>query len=152
MSVSQWQFFELDSSQLNLLLPIAMQCPVVGGPAVYQARSLIANNATINYNDDLACSQQNISFRTQPTQPITKLNAMADLTILPNPSNGNFIISTIANSSLTIYNTIGLVVLDEQLKSERQKINLTSLPDGCYYAKITNPNGDTAQKTIIIAK
>jgi hypothetical protein len=148
LGLSQQDDFSIDSVQLSVLLQIALQCPVIGGPAVYQARALVASSMQLTYNDNASCAANGINFRTKPTDK-TQVTAFA---LTPNPSNGIVTVKGESGAQLAIYNAFGQLLASEYLQSEKTVLPLSFLQSGCYFAKLTKPSGETAQQTFIISK
>ncbi|WP_299129581.1 aryl-sulfate sulfotransferase [uncultured Winogradskyella sp.] len=92
-------------------------------------------NGTVELNPDLTpCSSLSINDYKDIA-----------LRIYPNPSNGVFNITTHASiQSISVYNALG----KEIYKTTLNTIDLTQMPDGIYYLRITS-NNQTISKKII---
>jgi len=80
----------------------------------------------------------------------------AEFKVYPNPSNGQFTVSTpqpeIGHKyNLTIYNQLGELVLNQVLPSKLQTINLDA-PNGIYFLRITNQGETTHSWKLILSK
>jgi len=68
------------------------------------------------------------------------------ITIYPNPSNGQFVIqSSLASGQLSveIYDILGQLILQKQLKSKSTPINLNTQANGIYLYKVIKTDGST---------
>ena len=66
-----------------------------------------------------------------------KLNIKeSNILIYPNPNNGLFTVELNGKSQISIINTLGEVVLVEELDKGKQNINLLKCADGIYFVKI----------------
>ena len=90
------------------------------------------------------------------TVTVSNCNGIKDLatyeiSIFPNPTNGNVTISIPAsvqgNVTVEVYDAIGKLAIKEILSNDTNTINLSKLEDGMYMFKIINNN-----KTIKIGK
>jgi len=120
------------------VLNIAHQCPSVGGPAVYRARTLVALiTDTIDYDD--AC-QQTGSLRIQLSA--TKKRSTPMISVIPNPANNKITISI--NQTLEgmcrieIANLLGETVLSQAGNCKEQKFSLNTayLNPGIYSVRL----------------
>jgi len=72
------------------------------------------------------------------------------ITIVPNPTNGEFIITGINDiSNVEICNAIGAVLFNTNIFSDASPMNISNLPSGIYFIKITMENGSSVIKKII---
>ncbi|HTA26411.1 MAG TPA: T9SS type A sorting domain-containing protein, partial [Bacteroidia bacterium] len=72
--------------------------------------------------------------------------------IYPNPSAGGYtlqISASLLNSQLTIYDTQGRNIFQTKIVQENPQINIPSLAKGMYYVKLTTPQGQSIEKTIV---
>ena len=116
----------------------AYLCPNAFGHAVHQARGLLFNITHKQYSN--VCETASPSSSRMADQHVN--GAMAtNITLYPNPSNGNITIETADDLSynLTVYNVLGEKVVDLTV-SNKQTINVSSLPTATYIVLI-NRNG-----------
>lgn len=85
----------------------------------------------------------------------TSLNEISSInfSVYPNPSSSS--INIIFNESITklnyeLINSLGQVIKNKRLKSN--SIDISSIPAGIYFLKITNENGDSGMKRIVISR
>lgn len=86
------------------------------------------------------------------TAPVSAEN---DFSISPNPSNGQFKMlfsEDMLNACLTVYSADGRLVLLQKINAQSVNLDLQSLSNGLYLAKIVTPNGETLNKRMIIEK
>ncbi|MBN2682844.1 MAG: T9SS type A sorting domain-containing protein [Bacteroidales bacterium] len=72
-----------------------------------------------------------------------------EVVIYPNPSNGILNVRNAENSTITVYNVLGEVVISVNNAENLQMINLTNQPEGTYIVKIENNNSVVTQKFIL---
>jgi hypothetical protein len=81
---------------------------------------------------------------------ITEL--LSTISINPNPNNGKFIImGAEENSNLIIYNLLGETILNEKISAQNSFFDISTYPDGSYYASIQYHN-KVIKRIIIINK
>ena len=68
--------------------------------------------------------------------------------IYPNPNNGIFSISTIQDTHITIYNTLGDVVIDSDYLSGINTLDISEQKSGIYFVKLFTSNEETNFKII----
>lgn len=73
---------------------------------------------------------------------------MTLLTIFPNPSTGLFFIEATMPLSISIYNQVGALVLNNKLESGKTEINLRGFSAGIYFIKADNKNKSEVTKFI----
>jgi hypothetical protein len=101
---------------------------------------------TVNANRTLIASFTPTVAVSDPTQENS-------VQIIPNPSNGNFVISTkggLALKTVEIFNAIGQKALTIQLDKPPYTISEKGLPKGEYWLTITTKNNQIITKKIII--
>ena len=75
-----------------------------------------------------------------------------DVRIAPNPTNG---LATVYMPDMSGKTTLGLYFSDGSVlsvrtcQSQREELNLSNLPPGCYFLKITGPEGRIIKKIIL---
>jgi hypothetical protein len=162
----------LSTGALSDLEVLAMQCPFKDGPAVYKARALydLITKSIIIY-DDKECLSSGYSARPakfdsselnlktillehETTQ--IKFKSKLSFMIYPNPANDVFYINTKSKSNelyIRIKDITGRILYS---KSISNLINSASvgiiLPDGIYLVSITDQNGFSQTKKLIISK
>lgn len=120
-----------------------------------------ATSGDLTVIGDNACgsgaASPSFSITVDPCFSISEINATA-IQIMPNPSDGNFIIdfSAIDNDflSISITNAVGLIVFHEELKtipsSKQIEINLSSYPSGIYTIRFLGHNFSIVTKAVIL--
>jgi hypothetical protein len=100
--------------------------------------------------ENMATVTQSVS--TSCISGIEQHNNSNNITIYPNPSNGNFSVETLeaAPQILQIFDLTGRLVITKTITGNTN-INGTDLVDGIYNVKITN-NGTVINKRIIVSK
>ena len=84
---------------------------------------------------------------------VDEIDAENGFTIYPNPSHDVlFVLSENINSEYRITNTIGQTIMNGNITSENQMIDVSSLPKGIYFITLTNktPNYDVSTQKFVI--
>ena len=69
--------------------------------------------------------------------------------IFPNPTNGIFTIENAKGTTIIIYDVVGKEVYQENVATNKQQIDINSLPDGVYMAHINNSMGNQVVRKVI---
>ncbi|MEA3443796.1 MAG: T9SS type A sorting domain-containing protein [Bacteroidota bacterium] len=75
----------------------------------------------------------------------------SDINIYPNPSTGIFNVSNVANSNITVYNTLGEVVTEITNASNNASLDLSHCANGAYLVKIIS-NNNVVTKTVNVTR
>ena len=134
---------------------IAFVCPLLGGNAVFQARSLQATyNDTLDYDDKLICNQQGVFYKL--AQKDSSFRNEEVLNLFPNPTNNTlnvYLDSDIkVNYNIEIYSLLGQQLLEIKNCSNEIKFQLASseLANGNYFLLMTqNDTGKTFRKRFV---
>ena len=135
----------LTQEQKNILLPIAYQLPILGGEAVYRARTLLG----IDLDESLLSSK----FATNYVDM-----SFESYLLYPNPNNGSFTINYALQkdeiSQVAVMDAMGKKVRIEQLSNESniKRINLTNQQNGIYFVTLSSNLGSTKNWKVIILK
>ena len=76
-------------------------------------------------------------------------NTTSQISIYPNPATDFVSINTNLQSNVEIYSTSGQLVLNANLISGVNKLNISSLQSGVYVVKVNSSNGDTFTSKLI---
>ena len=71
-------------------------------------------------------------------------NELNNLTVYPNPTNGSINIAGLnpeVSSTIAIYNSIGMMVISQEVTSEIERMDMVDLPNGLYIIKVQNKDG-----------
>lgn len=71
-------------------------------------------------------------------------NEMSNLSIYPNPTSGVINVEGLdpaVSSTIAIYNSVGKMVLSQQITSEIEKMDMANLPNGLYIIQVQNKDG-----------
>lgn len=75
----------------------------------------------------------------------------AEFSVFPNPSNGFITVKNASiNSNIELINLLGEVVYKDKMINDSKTLDLSSLPTGNYYLKLTNTEGRTSVKKVQI--
>lgn len=73
----------------------------------------------------------------------------SDLSVYPNPGNGNFTISNVAvGKSFKVINILGQPVIEGKINSNNHKLDLTAQQKGIYFITVDDVNGKLVRKLI----
>ena len=78
-------------------------------------------------------------------------NNILDVSVYPNPFDNelNIILTdNIENTTISIINTVGKIVLTTQAKSYTNMVDLSNLPIGMYFVRVSSQEGLYTQKII----
>ena len=141
-SADNWNIQEeLDSSLSCITIAYDPGAPNGWG---YANRTRVIDSETIL---DPVCWKECVGCLGQT--PVTNLQATS-FSIYPNPSNGVFVIESQEEiNEITVFNTIGKVVLKLENPKLKNSIDLSSLENSIYYVSIKQ-NSHTITKKIII--
>lgn len=138
----------LDSAMSAMLFEVAIQCPWIGGKAVYHARNILEQFDTtyIDYADwcenndslELRFEERNISTKKKPTDE--------EIVIYPNPTDGiiNIKYAGISGDSwFVIYDIVGKEIERIWLNGERglKQYQTSKLSNGLYLYKVKSITG-----------
>ncbi|MGZ3882890.1 MAG: T9SS type A sorting domain-containing protein [Bacteroidia bacterium] len=133
--------------QINSLEQIAMLCPMMDGPAVYQARALLFRYTGKKYINDcengVPSSVTPASRFASPTSPtITSDEEKAisnSIKVYPNPSSNDLFVETgdFTGCQLIMYNVMGQLVIDQILES-KTRLDVHTLSNGAYIYNINS--------------
>ena len=143
----------LPADKLNILRDIALQCPLTGGEAVYQARVLRGkfDGLGIQYDDDCMKSDDE-----EDNARIGKDKA-PEFAIYPNPARTEFTVSTDAEylngtAKVQILNVTGSVVVEYTLNNDNTSIQIPvqDWANGVYICKITTDSHPIIIQKIVV--
>lgn len=74
----------------------------------------------------------------------------SNLKLYPNPNNGSFTIDIKTKSQIAITNTLGEVVFNQFLEPGKQILNIQNKTNGIYFVTVTDSNGLSATKKVVL--
>lgn len=125
---------------------LALNCADKYGDPVYQARSLIRSDSTINYfNDDDMCNY------VSPRSDVSLVNTGY---LFPNPAENSITIAFDQPvTSIQIFDISGrLISVDYKLSDLRIVIDISNLPVGLYFVKGFNAVKLISQNKFVITR
>ena len=94
----------------------------------------------------------NITSVTQNVSACTGINAISNvqlvISVYPNPNTGNFIIELDANAKVSIINTLGTLILNEELLAGKNNIDLNAYAKCVYFMKVITDGKQSTFKLI----
>lgn len=121
---------------------------------LYDLRMVASNSGNSDDNSAPVIEDQYIS-KSQESEPVKiKPSENFSFTVFPNPNNGNFTVrlknveQKNISGTLTVYNFMGTIILQQQLINESTVIDLKEKGKGVYYLKIENDLGIKTEKVI----
>lgn len=143
----------LTTQQFQIVKNIAYQCPLVGGKAVYRARTLLSLEEDGNFDDSALC---NFAYRNSDMNSSSRLIA-GNLALYPNPTTGRVTINYITtdsedNNTLKVFTSTGQLVFETQISriESMMEIDLSSFPPGLYICTVSGENTPTRIGKLII--
>jgi hypothetical protein len=112
------------------------------------------NHNTIRYTVyNTAVASDSIQFTIQYNRPTAIRENSADnaVKVFPNPSSsGVFNISTSSSGeSLEVLNILGSVIYKQKKGAQETQLDLSSLPSGTYFVRLTNSSATRTEKLVI---
>ena len=77
-------------------------------------------------------------------------NGVKGMMIYPNPTKDNLTISAENMTRITITNTLGQVIFDQQVSSDNEMINMSQYEAGVYMVRITTENGVAVERITVL--
>ncbi len=142
---------EFNQIQTDTLMAIAFQCPLTGGSAVYEARSLLAMALDTVYNDSLLCS--GVDNRGSGKVGENKENGFS---LFPNPAKQEVNVllpgNSLQNGKVVISNAMGIRVVDRPIRKGdvRVTIKTSSLAPGFYLLTIFDSKTKIFSEQLVI--
>jgi len=109
-------------------------------------------NYSVCVTDAQGCSTCDTSTIIIGVTGISEIAFENTIHISPNPSTGLFTIvcdKPLSNATVVVTNVIGEKVFSSAIKNPKTEINLTNLPKGNYFVKISSVNGSVTKKIVI---
>lgn len=78
-------------------------------------------------------------------------NEINDVAIYPNPTNGNLNINISTMTNISVFNSLGQMVYDSKVDSDKEVINMSQFDAGVYMIRVTTER-DVITKSIIVTK
>jgi hypothetical protein len=79
------------------------------------------------------------------------INLLSDFSIVPNPTNGIFTISTqliYSNAEVYVFNSVGQKILSQFIHNHNAIIDITNFANGIYYIEILSGNKSFRTKVV----
>ena len=93
-----------------------------------------------NNSSEFETSNFVTKIEIEPSLAVGEKDQAQELYLYPNPATTQLIILNLnkseKNTNYTIFNTVGQLMLDGNLKDDQTLVNITSLPGGVYLVKI----------------
>ncbi|MFA5475567.1 MAG: carboxypeptidase regulatory-like domain-containing protein [Bacteroidales bacterium] len=93
------------------------------------------------------------TFYLQPGEDETLTGLRADeadaIRISPNPAAGSFLLTSFGEGNIRITNQSGLLMMETEISSNKQTIDISRLPAGLYFVFIKTETGMDIQKLVI---
>ena len=150
---------DFDSSEVYTSLPIGnYHRPILAGTYSMTVSSNGYISKTIN---NLIVSNFSTTIKdvqlVKSVQTVVNLKNDFDISIIPNPSNGNFNLqiksSDENNYRIRISNILGVICYDKEIKLNKNEnsthIDISELPKGIYFVKINFNNNEYVRKLIV---
>ena len=150
-------FVDFSISEQQQIEAVASLCPLIGGVAVFKARTLLLLfNDTLFFDDKKICGLEGLAYRKANTNSQSEEIAEQTLQLFPNPTNGilngSFTIAPETSYQFRMYNTLGQLVFEKQIVGQTWEINLKSLniQSGIYFTEISALDGSNTFKNRLV--
>jgi PKD repeat protein len=129
------------NEELDALLNIATQCPLVGGDAVYRARGLyqILSGIIVAWETYDDCPPP-IGHRSSDVVQKSQVQKTVMAKIFPNPTNEELFVEVTVEENVTgkiqFYDLSGKLLLSSDISSPKSRISTREIPPGLYFVRI----------------
>jgi hypothetical protein len=154
---------KLTEEQIRILKPIANQCPIDGGEAVYEARSLLGAVENQYYDDARLCPNNNTIIGTGSNSESQSLKTTVpkakSLTFNASPNPAKDVLEIVYSNtidentegSIKIINALGAVVLSQKVVNNSQNyLDISTLKSGIYLVRLEVGGNSQIQKITIL--
>lgn len=149
--------YTIDEAQTTLLHDLAFQCPELGGTAVFKARALYEYWFEMQtWDDEAACANAGSRVKTRKRAKAPVQETKLQVNIIPNPADEIATISfadlTTEEMSLTIYNTLGQIVMTQKISTytANHVIVTNKLNAGVYYFLLQGNTQKAEGKFVVV--
>jgi hypothetical protein len=114
--------------------------------------SVTAHYNNHNYTFDVMCNPDNVTLKVSSIILGTEENPLSNLSLYPNPTNGNFAIDLgkeYPDVTIQIYNLLGQVISAEKYASARIIENQIDNSPGIYFVKVNTATGESTTLQMI---
>jgi len=150
-------FVDFSISEQQQIEAVASLCPLIGGAAVFKARTLLLLfNDTLFFDDKKICGLEGLVYRMASTNSPSETIVEQTVQLFPNPTNGilkgSFTIAPETSYQLRMYNTLGQIVFEKQIVGQTWEINLKSLniQSGIYFTELSAFEGSNTFKNRVV--
>ncbi len=139
------------ANTIDSLYNIGLECPMINGPCVYNARALYEKFTGIILLDvDCPAIENRSDGNDKP-----KNTMFSDIFLYPNPANDVLVLklpesAEFGNYQLSISNTLGEVLLNVPVYSVEHQISTSHWPNGVYFVKIIQNNTTVMTTSVFI--
>lgn len=110
---------------------------------------LVTGSCFTQEEKHLQGAQANEEKRGNEILDVSEKRNVMEISVYPNPSDGNFVVEGHEGTSVTIYSAEGIYV-GTWLIGEGQKVEITDLPQGAFICTITEGTQRTIKKILVI--
>lgn len=100
-------------------------------------------------DEDLVIFNNGVTFTMGAVVNINDI-ALNNVAIYPNPAREYFTVSGAENGRVTVYNAAGQLIVDQQVNSENQTINLPKGAQGVFMVKIQKENAIVTKSLVVM--
>ena len=124
--------------------------------------NMVGYETTVNWSDDFIgeatvlageidnCGEvtNRLSVNVKNSTDVSEHNVQAN--VYPNPTNGNFTIEAEGIRRITVSNTLGQIVIDEETEGDHALLNMSQYAAGTYLVRIYTENGTALKRVNVI--
>jgi hypothetical protein len=149
--------YSFDEEYIEKINAIASQCPLIGGNAVFTARSIQALWGDYSYDDDSICAKESMFFKMTP-QDVTKTKHASKMKMYPNPAQEMVYLKYVPNQEkeykLLIFDMLGRKVSDMNVRFTQSVIeyDVRGLSNGIYAVKVIDDGGQIFSEKLNIQR
>jgi len=127
---------------------------VVVSPTIAASAPSKTTNVTYNVSGNASGCKTNsasIVVKVDKCTGVNELDNSASIALYPNPTkNATTITGLNTNNVITVFNTVGQVILNEKATGDTHELNLSNYPAGTYLVRVTD--GGNSIKTMKVIK
>ena len=112
--------------------------------------SVLSNNTTYNVNEwEVLAANTFDGFGSHDSTLSAEESSLTTFKMYPNPTNGNKVFfETTKNLTIKVYNIVGKLILENEVSSSKNQLDITTLSKGVYFVKVDSDKKSEIKKLI----